>query len=189
MHLARQQRGAAGAAIAAAALELHVMAVALQGLQHAFAGMGCSTPSRVCTWGLALRRRGGGMQGRVQGGGGVTHGRRSPASWSASRGRLASQLEVTQIVGVHFTVDLTHQIGAHFHFLGRHLHVVGGEPGVDPGMGFCLVPAKAGCRPTAAMRRLVMYSTYWQRMSLFRPIVEPSWNRYSAHPSPAGPLP
>ncbi|MNP69459.1 hypothetical protein D3C76_1655580 [compost metagenome] len=49
------------------------------------------------------------------------------------------------------------------------------------GMGFCLAPMKAGCRPTALMRRLVMYSTYWQRMSLFRPIMEPSWNRYSAH--------
>ncbi|MGQ7172042.1 ribonucleotide-diphosphate reductase subunit beta, partial [Escherichia sp. R-CC3] len=29
-------------------------------------------------------------------------------------------------------------------------------------------------KPTACIRILVMYSTYWQRMSLFRPIIEPS---------------
>ena len=39
VHLARDERGAAGTAIAAAALELDPMAMALQGFQHAFAGM------------------------------------------------------------------------------------------------------------------------------------------------------
>ena len=97
-----------------------------------------------------FRRRGGGMQGRVQGGGGVTHGRRSPAAWSASRGRLASQLEVTEIVGVHFTVDLTDQVGTHFHFLRRYLHVVGGQPGVDPGNGVLLGTNEGGLQADRA---------------------------------------
>ena len=40
VHRACQQGRAAGAAITAAALEFQLMAVALQGLQHALAGMG-----------------------------------------------------------------------------------------------------------------------------------------------------
>ena len=130
------------------------------------------------------------MQGRVQG----WRWRHSRTSLSRimglpAEGRLASQLEVTQIVGVHFTVDLTHQIGAHFHFLGATCTLSEESQVLIQGMGFCLVPAKAGCRPTAAMRRLVMYSTYWQRMSLFRPISGAVLEQVLGPPSPAGPLP
>src|SRR5690606_15550528 len=45
------------------------------------------------------------------------------------------------------------------------------------GMGLFLAFSNAGLRPTAAIRILVMYSTYWPRMSLFKPIMEPSRKR------------
>ena len=88
--------------------------------------MGCSTPSRVCTWGLPS--------------GAVVAVCRARSGWAVAsltdvalphqavcqqRSPLHHQLEVTQIVGVHFTVDLTHQIGELTSTSLGHLHVVG----------------------------------------------------------------
>lgn len=42
------------------------------------------------------------------------------------------QLEITQVVGVDFGINLTDQIGADFYFLRSHLHVIRHQPGVDP---------------------------------------------------------
>jgi len=82
VNFASQQGRAAGAAIAAATLELHMMTVALQGFQHVFAGMGVQhgTIPGMYPWChdrmlFGRRVRGGGQ--RV---GGVTHSSKSPNS-------------------------------------------------------------------------------------------------------------
>lgn len=49
------------------------------------------------------------------------------------------QAEAIQITGVHLAVDLADQIGADLHLLRRDLHIVGAEPGVDPGQGIGFV--------------------------------------------------
>src|SRR5690606_22930623 len=43
------------------------------------------------------------------------------------------ELEVAQILDRHLRIDLTDQVGADLHFLGRDLHVVRDQPGIDPG--------------------------------------------------------
>ena len=82
VHLAGYQRSAAGAAIAAATLELHMMTMALQGLQHAFAGMGVQhgTIPGMYPWCHDRMLFGRCVRGRGQRVGGVTHSSKSPRS-------------------------------------------------------------------------------------------------------------
>lgn len=47
-------------------------------------------------------------------------------------GKIPSESELAQIIGIDLRIDLSHQIGTDFHLLRCHLDIVRYQPGIDP---------------------------------------------------------